>query len=83
MASASDSFEGVDIACSINPRRHCRDRQAHWRTSGRADSASNLDREFTVNRSPHVTKKSMEHFEIRTHSGCSTSSSRLRKQWMN
>jgi small subunit ribosomal protein S10 len=38
---------------------------------------------FTVNRSPHVDKKAMDQFEIRTHKRCWTSSSPPRKPWMN
>jgi small subunit ribosomal protein S10 len=40
----------------------------HGRAGRRPDSASDPRRSgFTVNRSPHVDKKSREQFEIRTH----------------
>ncbi len=42
-------------------------RQAHRRQGGRPDPAAHPIEKFTVNRSPHVDKKSMEQFEIRTH----------------
>ena len=44
-----------------------RDRQAHRRPGRRPDSAADRIEKFTVNRSPHVDKKSMDQFEIRTH----------------
>jgi small subunit ribosomal protein S10 len=36
---------------------------------------------FTVNRSPHIDKKSREQFEIGRTSGSSTSSTRRRRRW--
>ena len=44
-----------------------RDRQAHGRKGGGPHPAAHPHRAFTVNRSPHVDKKSMDQFEIRTH----------------
>jgi small subunit ribosomal protein S10 len=41
--------------------------QAHGRTGARADPAADAIEKFTVNRSPHIDKKSREQFEIRTH----------------
>jgi small subunit ribosomal protein S10 len=43
------------------------------RVAGRSRCPTRIER-FTVNRSPHVDKKSREQFEIRTHKRCSTSS---------
>ena len=41
-----------------------------------------LKNRWTVNRSPHVDKKSREQFEIRTTSACWTSSSPPPRPWM-
>ena len=41
--------------------------QAHRRQGSRSDSLPTRIEKFTVNRSPHVDKKSREQFEIRTH----------------
>ena len=38
---------------------------------------------YTVNRSPHADKKSMEQFEIRTHKRLLDISSRRRRRWMS
>ena len=41
--------------------------QAHRRAGRGPDPAADGDPRYTVNRSPHVDKKSREQFEIRTH----------------
>ena len=41
--------------------------QAHRRAGARADPAADRIEKFTVNRSPHIDKKSREQFEMRTH----------------
>jgi ribosomal protein S10 len=49
---------------------HPRDRehgQENGRHRARPDPAADAHRKFTVNRSPHIDKKSREQFEIRTH----------------
>ena len=55
--------------------------KAYRRPGARSDPAADRIEKFTVNRSPHIDKKSREQFEIRTTSGCSTSSTRRRRRW--
>jgi small subunit ribosomal protein S10 len=64
----SHSPEGIRSPHARSIRhRDCRDCETHRRAGGGPIPLPTLIEKFTVNRSPHVDKKSMDQFEIRTH----------------
>ena len=66
-AFASDSKVST-TGCSINPRVEIVEtaKRTGAKVAGPIPLPTQIEK-FTVNRSPHVDKKSMEQFEIRTH----------------